>query len=85
MGFVLFFEIVSRPQLTIAGHMHNIMQKSEKAKLMTKRLLGVRRDLVVLNIKMTIPLPTKETKPKHPMTKPKMPYHSVFIGGKAYQ
>lgn len=72
-------------QLTMGGDMKSIMQKSENARLTTKRLLGVRRDLVVVNIKTTIPFPHTEINPKQPMTKPRIPYHSGFIGGKWYQ
>lgn len=47
--------------MTSGGAIVKSMRKSEKARLMTRRLDGVRRDLVVLNIWMTTKLPHIET------------------------
>lgn len=70
---------------TIAGDMANIMRKSERARLTTSRLLGVRRLLVVVNIYITMPLPMTDIKPRTPMTKPRRACHRGFIGGNWYQ
>lgn len=65
--------------------MHTIMRKSERARLTTSRLLGVRRLLVVVNMYITIPLPVMDITPRQPMTKPRSACHRGFIGGNWYQ
>jgi hypothetical protein len=68
--------------ITIGGDMITIMRKSENARLTTNRLEGVRSDLVAENIYITTPLPTQEIKPSTPTTRPRIPCHIGFIGGK---
>lgn len=70
---------------TIAGDMHSIIRKSEMARLMTSKLLGVRRLLVVVNMYTTMPLPITDITPRIPMTKPRSACHRGFIGGNWYQ
>jgi hypothetical protein len=70
--------------ITIGGDMITIMRKSENARFTTKRLDGVRSDLVVENIYITTPLPTQEMMPSTPITRPRIPCHNGFIGGKWY-
>ena len=67
--------------MTITGDMQLIIAKSENARLTTRRLDGVRRDLVEEKMYTTIPLPVTETTPSTPITKPSSPCHSGFIGG----
>jgi hypothetical protein len=67
--------------MTIIGDMQVIIAKSENARLTTRRLDGVRRDLVEEKIYMTIPLPVTETTPSTPITKPSSPCHIGFKGG----
>jgi hypothetical protein len=67
--------------MTIIGDMQVIIAKSENARLTTRRLDGVRRDLVEEKMYMTIPLPVTEMIPSTPITKPSSPCHSGFIGG----
>jgi hypothetical protein len=70
--------------ITIGGDMITIMRKSENARLTTRRLDGVRRDLVVENIYITTPLPIQEMKPSTPMIKPRIECHIGFKGGYWY-
>jgi hypothetical protein len=67
--------------MTIIGDMQIIIVKSENARLTTRRLDGVRRDLVEEKIYMTIPFPATEMTPSTPITKPSSPCHSGFKGG----
>ena len=67
--------------MTIIGDMQVIIAKSENARFTTRRLDGVRRDLVEEKMYMTIPLPVTEMTPSVPITKPSSPCHSGFIGG----
>jgi len=62
----------------------NIIKKSEKAKLTTKRLAGVRRDLVDMKTEMTTPFPANDTMVKRTMTNPKMLCHRGLSGGNWY-
>lgn len=57
-----------------------IMRKSEMARLITRRLLGVRRLLVVVKMYITMPLPMMDIVPRTPMTKPRIACHRGFIG-----
>jgi len=67
--------------MTIIGDMQIIITKSENARLTTRRLDGVRSDLVEEKMCMTIPLPVIEMTPSTPITKPSSPCHRGFIGG----
>jgi len=67
--------------MTIIGDMQVIITKSENARLTTRRLNDVQRDLVEEKMYMTILLPVTETTPNIPITKPSSPCHSGFIGG----
>jgi len=76
---------VSYKQLqTIGGHMKNIKQKSENAKLTISRLDGVRRFFVHVNMYTTSPLPTTASTPKKKIVTPNHLYHSDSIGGNWY-
>lgn len=76
---------VSYKQLqTIAGHMVNIKQKSENARLTTSKLDGVLRLFVQVNMYNTIPLPTVAIMPKKKMVMPNHLYHIESIGGNWY-
>jgi len=73
---------VSYKQLqTIGGHMKNIKQKSENAKLTISRLDGVRRFFVHVNMYTTSPLPMTASTPKKKIVTPNHLYHSDSIGG----
>jgi len=67
--------------MTIIGDMQIIIVKSENARLTTRRLDGVRRDLVEEKMYMTIPFPATEMTPSTPITKPSSPCHNGFKGG----
>ncbi|KAL2730825.1 hypothetical protein V1478_005238 [Vespula squamosa] len=62
------------------GDMVNIMRKSEKARLITNKLLGVRSDLVEQKMYTTMPLPMTEITPSTPITKPTKGYHRGLLG-----
>ena len=68
--------------MTMIGDMQVIITKSENARLTTRRLDGVQRDLVEEKMYKTIPLPVTETTPSTPITKPSSPCHSEFTGVK---
>jgi hypothetical protein len=70
--------------MIIGGPIVNIIKKSEKAKLTTKRLAGVRRDFVDMKTEMTTPFPAKETIVKRTMMNPKMLCHRGFSGWNWY-
>lgn len=76
---------VSYKQLqTIGGHIKDIKQKSENARLTTSKLDGVLRFFVQVNIYNTIPFPTVAIMPKKKMTTPSHLYHNESIGGNWY-
>lgn len=73
---------VSCKQLqTIAGHMVNIKQKSENAKLTISKLEGVLRFFVQVNMYITIPFPVDAITPKKNTVTPNHLYHIESIGG----
>uniref|UniRef100_A0A182PYI7 GINS complex subunit 4 n=1 Tax=Anopheles epiroticus TaxID=199890 RepID=A0A182PYI7_9DIPT len=71
--------------ITIGGPIVNIMKKSEKARLTTSKLEGVRSDLVLVKMYITQPLPVIEIIPSMKMAKPRIECHSGFIGGNWFQ
>ena len=70
--------------MTIGGHWIIIIKKSEKAKLITRRLLGVLRAGVSKNTYTTTPFPNHPIIPKISITTPKHLCHSGFKGGNWY-